>query len=103
MSSSSEKIELMISQKRIKIHVFEPSQRKIWTAVGFGREYWIDPDSKYCSCPGFYFGYINGKKSCYHLDSLTIAKGEHKSEPIIFSDDEYMDFVSGLASDLCCI
>nr|WP_249111113.1 hypothetical protein [Nitrosopumilus sp. K4] len=89
-----------MSQKRIKLHVFEPSQRKIWTVVGLGEEYWIDPESEYCSCPGYYFGNLNGKNTCYHLDSLKIAKKENQFETIVFSDDEFSDFISGLISDL---
>ncbi|MDH3192602.1 MAG: hypothetical protein OEM18_07955 [Nitrosopumilus sp.] len=100
MTRTSEKIELVLSQKRLKLHVFEPSLRKIWTVVGMGQEHWLDPEAEYCSCPGFYFGKLNAKKSCYHLDSLRIAKKVNKFETIYFSDNEYKDFVLGLISDL---
>ena len=100
MTSSSEKIKSVVSQKRVKLHLFEPSQRKIWTVVGMGDEHWLDPEFEYCSCPGFYFGKLNGKNSCYHLDSLKIAKKTNKIETIHFSDDEYEDFIAGLISDL---
>lgn len=100
MKKSSEKIDSAVSQKRIKLHIFQPSQRKIWTVVGVGEEYWLDPDLEYCSCPGYYFGKLNGKKSCYHLDSLQLAKKENKVETIFFSDDEFEDFISGIISDL---
>lgn len=100
MNKDSEKINSIVYQKRVKLHVFEPSQRKIWTVVGLGEEYWIDPESEYCSCPGYYFGKLNGKNTCYHLDSLEIAKKENQFETITFSDDEFSDFVSGLISDL---
>ena len=100
MNKNSEKIEFVLSQKRVKLHLFEPSKREIWTVVGFGREYWLDPRLKYCSCPGYYFGRLNGKDSCYHLDSLVLAIKENKFETISFCDDEFDAFVAGLISDL---
>lgn len=89
-----------MSEKRVKLHIFEPSLRKIWTVVGKGEEHWIDPESNYCSCPGFYFGKLNGKDTCYHLESAHLAKKENQVEKIVFSDDEFPDFLSGLISDL---
>ncbi|MBS1268630.1 MAG: hypothetical protein MAG458_01361 [Nitrosopumilus sp.] len=100
MNKDSDRVEVLVSEKRVKLHVFEPSQRKIWTVVGKGEEHWIDPDADYCSCPGFYFGQLNGKKICYHLESARLAKKENKIEQIIFSDDEFSNFLSGLISDL---
>ena len=67
MDLQSEKINSLLSEKRIKLHVFEPSNRKIWTVVGAEKEYWLDPDLDFCSCPGYYFSKKNGEKTCYHL------------------------------------
>ena len=100
VSKDPDRIETLISEKRVKLHIFEPSQRKIWTVVGKSEEHWIDPDGGYCSCPGFYFGKLNGKSTCYHLDSAALAIKENKIESIFFSDDEFSDFLSGLISDL---
>ena len=100
MNKDSDRIEVLVSEKRVKLHIFEPTQRKIWTVVGKGEEYWVDPDANYCSCPGFYFGKLNGKTICYHLESVELAKKENKIEQIIFSDDEFSDFLFGLISDL---
>ena len=100
MSSNHDRIESIVSEKRVKLHLFEPSQRKIWTVVGTGEEYWIDLDGGYCSCPGFYFGKLNGKTSCYHLQSAKFAQKENKIEKIVFNDDEFSNFLSGLISDL---
>ncbi len=100
MKVDSERVESVVSAKRVKLHVFEPSQRKIWTVVGKGEEYWVDTDAVYCSCPGFYFGKLSGKTTCYHLESAELAQKENKIEKIIFSDEEYSDFLSGLISDL---
>ena len=100
MSKGPDRIQNMVSEKRVKLHVFEPSQRKIWTVVGKNNEHWIDPDSVYCSCPGFYFGKLSGKTTCYHLESAHLAIKENKVEKIIFSDDEFPNFLSGIISDL---
>ena len=100
MNKDSDRLETIVSEKRVKLHVFEPSGRKIWTVVGKGEEHWVDPENQYCSCPGFYFGRSNGKKTCYHLDSAKLAEDQNQFETIVFSDDEFSDFVSGLVSDL---
>ena len=100
MKQDPDRIETIVSERRVKLHVFEPSGRKIWTVVGKGEEHWVDPDNKYCSCPGFYFGRSNGRSSCYHLDSANLAISQNQFETIIFSDEEFLDFVSGLVSDL---
>lgn len=100
MSQDPEKIKSVISQKRIKLHIFEPSQRKIWTVVGREKEYWVEPNLNFCSCQSFYFNSTAGKNNCYHLESIVLAKKENKIENIKFSDDEFSDFVAGLVSDL---
>ena len=68
MSKDPDRIELLVSEGRVKLHLFEPSKRKLWTVVGKGEEHWADPDSYFCSCPRFYFGSINGKTSCAHAN-----------------------------------
>ncbi len=100
MNKDPDRVEAIVSEKRVKLHIFEPSQRKIWTVVGKDKEYWIDLEGVYCSCPGFYFGKLNGKTTCYHLESAELAQRENKTEKIIFSDEEFPDFLSGLLSDL---
>ena len=100
MDKDLERIRSFVSQKRVKLHVFEPSQTKIWTVVGKSREHWIDPDARYCSCPGFYFGKLHGKTACYHLESAQLARSENKFETITFNDEEFHMFLSGLISDL---
>ena len=100
MTESSDRVESLVSEKRVKLHVFEPSQREIWTVVGKGKEHWLDPDGEFCSCPGYYFGRLSGKKACYHLESVLLAKKENKFEKVVFSDEEYAEFLAGLISDL---
>ena len=91
----TKKISSLLSEKRIKLHIFEPSNRKIWSVVGTKKEYWLDPDLDFCSCPGYYFN-----TKCYHLELFPTAMIENKIEIITFSDHEYEDFIAGLLSDL---
>ena len=73
MSTKQEKINSIVDQRRVKLHRFNPS-KEIWTIVGKAKEHWIDPDSKFCSCSGYYFGMIKNKSPCYHLDSISKSK-----------------------------
>ena len=100
MKTTSEKIRETIDQKRVKLHVFEPSNRNVWTVVGTGEEYWVEPELKFCACAGFYFSRLNGKEGCYHLESLKTAISEKQFETIKFSDEEYGDFIESLISEL---
>ena len=100
MNQDSDRIETLVSENRVKLHIFEPSKRKIWTVVGKGKEHWLDPNSEFCSCPGFYFGKLSGKNKCYHLNAVDLAKKDNQFEKILFSDDEYANFIVSLISDL---
>ena len=100
MSTKQEKIDAVVSERRVKLHRFNPSQREIWTIVGKEKEHWIDPQSNFCSCSGYYFGMIKNNSPCYHLESISLAKKENKFEIIEFNDDEYESFISGIVSDL---
>ena len=100
MNEKSKKIKSVITEKRIKLHYFLPSNRNIRTIVGKEKEHWLEPELKFCSCAGFYFGMLKNKKSCYHIDSIQIAKKEELYERIEFSDDEFESFMSGLINDL---
>ena len=95
MDSQFKKIDSLLSEKRFKLHIFEPSNRKIWTVVGIDKEYWFEPDLDFCSCPGYYFN-----NECYHLDWFPKASIENKVESTTFSDDEYGPFITSLLSDL---
>ena len=100
MSSTQDRIDSIIDERRVKLHLFNPSKRKIWTVVGKAKEHWIDPDSNFCSCSGYYFGMIKNKNPCYHIKSISKAKNENKFEIIEFIDDEYESFISGIVSIL---
>ena len=95
MASQLKKIDSLLSEKRITLHIFEPSDRKIWTVVGADKEYWFDPDLDFCSCPGYYFN-----NECYHLDNFPLAMSQNQIESTIFSDDEYGPFIGSLLSEL---
>jgi predicted nucleic acid-binding Zn finger protein len=95
MVSQLKKIDSLLSEKRIKLHIFEPSDRRIWTVVGADKEYWFDPDLDFCSCPGYYFN-----NECYHLDNFSLAMSQNQIESITFSDDEYESFIGSLLSEL---
>ena len=100
MIEKSEKIKLVISEKRVKLHHFVPSNRKIWTVVGKEKEHWLDPQLEFCSCSGFYFGMLKNKKPCCHIESISIAIKEGKYETIKFSDDEFENFIVSVINDL---
>ena len=95
MASQLKKIDSLLSEKRIKLHIFEPSDRRIWTVVGTDKEYWFDPDLDFCSCPGYYFN-----NECYHLDNFPLAISQNQIESTTFSDDEYRHFIGSLLSEL---
>ena len=100
MSDKYDRINSLVDERRVKLHLFNPSKREIWTVVGKEKEHWIDPNSNFCSCSGYYFGMIKNKIPCYHLESICKAKNENKFEIIEFVDDEYESFISGIISDL---
>ncbi len=83
-------------QGRVKLHVFEPSGRRIWTVVGSGREYWQSTARNFCSCSGFHYNKTSGKKGCSHLDAILIAGSTGRIDEIAFSDEEFAGFVAGL-------
>ena len=82
----------------LKCHLFEPSQKMIWTIVGKHHEYWIDLDLDYCSCNDYYFRTLSGKGLCYHL-GFANEKINSKVDTIHFSDSEYCDFVKSVVND----
>lgn len=97
---NSDRVKSAVSESRVKMHLFEPSKITVWTIVGKSKEHWIDPDYRYCSCKGYYFGMIDGKKTCYHLDLMSMAIKQDRVDTVRFSDDEFDDFMLGLVSDL---
>lgn len=101
--TSSERIIRILSEKRIKLHLFEPSMRKVWTIVGANNEHWIYPENDFCSCAGFHFRNLEGKGFCYHLDAVKKAKETGEYETVLFSDDEFDFFIKSFVSDLYAV
>jgi len=93
-------IESIISSNGVKLHLFEPSGRKIWTVVGKENEHWLDLDLGYCSCADYYYNSMEKGKDCYHLKSIKIAKEQGKIETIIFQDFEFESFLSAIVDDV---
>ena len=100
MSTKQDRINSIINEKRVKLHLFNPSKREIWTIVGKEKEHWLEPEMQFCSCSGFYFGMIKSKKPCYHIDSVKIAQEKKQYEIIEFSDDEFENFMLSIVNDL---
>lgn len=94
------KIDSVLYKGGVKLHFFEPSGRRIWTVVGEEKEYWLNPDLDFCSCLGFHFCNDILKSECYHLKALKTALKENKMQTIVFTDEEYDDFIAGLVDDL---
>ena len=62
MLMSPEKLDSTLTEKRVKLHIFQPSKRKIWTVVDVENEYWIDLELDFCSGPGYYLSKKMEKK-----------------------------------------
>lgn len=100
MNTDQERIKRTIEEGRVKLHVFMPSGRKLWTVVGKDKEYWLDPETIFCSCSAYYFGNLGDDPwTCYHIKSARKAQKENMVQEIAFSDSEFFGFVKGLLSD----
>jgi predicted nucleic acid-binding Zn finger protein len=95
-----EKAVRVAVEKGVKVHIFKPSNREIWSVVGKDREYWVDPEDNFCSCEDYYFKTLSGKERCYHLQIIDIAKEKKLVDVIEFNDDEYESFLKALINDM---
>ncbi|MFQ5969240.1 MAG: hypothetical protein ACE5J2_01920 [Nitrososphaerales archaeon] len=95
-----EKAVKVAVEKGVKVHVFKPSKREIWTVVGKDHEYWVDTEHSFCSCKDYYFQTLSGKEKCYHLQIISIAKEKKLVDVIEFSDEEYNSFLQALINDI---
>ena len=85
----------------VKMQVFSPSGRVIYTVVGRSGEEFIDPFKPFCSCKNFFFGVLGGRdQTCYHLLSYEIAKESGMFDRICLHDEEFESFTKFLAHDL---
>ncbi|MGB9169358.1 MAG: hypothetical protein WCB31_10565 [Nitrososphaeraceae archaeon] len=85
---------------RIKLHIFVPSDRKIWTIVSKNNEYWLDLDLDYCTCKNYFFKTLSGMDRCIHLKSLAEALTLEDYDRVEFQDDEYVGFLTSLLKDV---
>lgn len=93
-------IDAIITAKGVKLHLFMPSNRRIWTVVGKENEHWLDYDLGFCSCEDYYYNAMEKGTMCYHLKAVKTAIEQDKVETIEFQDSEFENFISGLVEDL---
>ena len=85
----------------VKMHIFSPSGRVIYTVVGRSGEEFIDPVKPFCSCRNFFFGVLGGRnQTCYHLLSYEVAKEAGMFDRICMHDEEFEYFTRLLVRDL---
>jgi predicted nucleic acid-binding Zn finger protein len=95
----SDRVEGALASGSVKLALFVPSGRKIWTVVGREGEYWTDPELGFCTCKDFYFTTLSGGEECYHLKSVRKAMKEGRFSQLEFSDGDYGRFLQALADD----
>ena len=100
MKKETGNIDSIVSSSGVKLHLFEPSNRKIWTVVGKENEHWLDLELGYCSCEDYYYNAIEKGNQCYHLQAVKVATEQGKVETILFQDSEFESFISALVQDI---
>jgi predicted nucleic acid-binding Zn finger protein len=100
VKKESGNVESIVSSNGVKLHLFEPSNRKIWTVVGKENEHWLDLDLDYCSCEDYYYNAMEKGRQCYHILAVRTAIAQGKVEIITFQDSEFENFISALVQDL---
>jgi predicted nucleic acid-binding Zn finger protein len=90
----------MVEPRAVKLHVFRPSGRKLWTVVGRDEEYWADPHLSFCSCKNYFYKSLSNGKPCYHLRSIFRALNRHHDYiSFEFDDGEYKQFLNAVIRD----
>ena len=95
----SERIDNTVRFGGVKLHLFQPSGRAIWSVVGKDQEHWLDPELGFCSCKNYYFRSLSRCEPCYHLKSVNQATLEKKYVTIEFDDSDYNGFFKAMISD----
>lgn len=93
-------VDAIVFSMGVKLHLFEPSGRRVWTVVGKDNEHWLEPESGFCSCEDYYFNTLNTGRDCYHLKAVRTAQELGKVETVRFSDSEFESFISALVRDI---
>jgi predicted nucleic acid-binding Zn finger protein len=88
----AEKINELINEKKIKKIVFTPSKIGIWEVKSHKNNniYWVDIETNYCSCKGFYYNFM--KKACYHISAVSTALSQNAYKIELLSDSEMNDY-----------
>lgn len=90
----------LVERRHVKLHIFQPSGRELWTVVGMDGDRWVDGSQPYCSCRHFYYKVLRGKdETCYHLLALRMAKMLKIYDIIELNDVEYPIFLKYLLKD----
>jgi predicted nucleic acid-binding Zn finger protein len=81
----------LVRNAKVSLHVFKPSERKIWVVTGEHGEYLVLPYAKFCSCSDFYFQITKELKVrvCYHLIAQKIAQLLDAYQKEEHGDEEY--------------
>jgi predicted nucleic acid-binding Zn finger protein len=93
------RIEETVNLGSVKLHVFSPSGREIWTVVGKDDEHWADPELHFCSCRHYYYKTMSNDEICYHIKSIEQARQDNKFVRTDFDDSEYNGFLKILLLD----
>ena len=96
----AEKINELINEKKIKKIVFAPSNIGIWEVKSHKNDniYWVDIETKYCSCKGFYYNFM--KKACYHISAVSTALSQNAYKIELLSDSEMNDYFNNQIDNL---
>jgi predicted nucleic acid-binding Zn finger protein len=96
----AEKIHELINGKKIKKIVFAPSKIGIWEVKSRKNNniYWVDMETKYCSCKGFYYNFM--KKVCYHIIAVSTALSQNAYKIELLSDSEMNDYFNNQIDNL---
>jgi predicted nucleic acid-binding Zn finger protein len=101
-----EKAQKVLSNLGVKLQIFKPSGRELWTVVGTDGDFIVDyePSARrppYCSCQDFHFRVLSGAVSeCYHLIAIKQARAQQLHSTVIFADEEYEGFLRALLQDV---
>lgn len=98
-TADSERIDKTVNLGGVKLHIFQPSGRMLWTVVGKDNEQWTDLDLEFCSCKNYYYKTLSNAELCYHLKSVQKALEQNKFVAIKFDDSEYIQFIKMLLRD----
>jgi predicted nucleic acid-binding Zn finger protein len=90
----------LVRNAKVSLHVFKPSERKMWVVTGEHGEYLILPYAKFCSCSDFYFQITKELKAhvCYHLIAQKIAQLLEIYQKEEHGDEEYMSVLENATS-----